>query len=542
MRRWPTLSIRATVLAAILLGVILPALLMLLFDASAARRFNAPLVERNRDALLQVALVSVTAALDANGAAADATQHALDRVMAQPNVCAVELAAAPGGAPLAVQRCPPGEMRALREASLTPAGGPTRVLRIWFSETEIEQLLGARRQVVLQLVIAQMLVGIVVIAGVLYLRLLRPIERLKEQASAIATRASAPPLQWRRGDELGQLGQHLNEVRARIDGLFEELERKNAQLRKMAMYDHLTGLPNRMLFRELFQHEAAVARRNGRSMAMLFIDLDRFKHVNDSMGHAVGDELLLGTSQRLLQSLRESERVCRHSGDEFLVLLRDAERWELVAAAAERILRAIETPLPLARRHAGDGAAGVPEVQVSASMGIALFPRDADDFDQLVRHADMAMYQSKQQGRARYSFYHAELNSSWSRASGSSASWRRRLRTTSCGCTTSRSSMRQAGASPAARRWCAGSIRCAVCCCRRASSAWPRNPAWCASSAPGPSTPPAHRSRAGRRPGSTPGASRSTCRRCSFATSASSRPSSARCSAMACARRRSSSS
>jgi diguanylate cyclase (GGDEF)-like protein len=408
--RWPALSIRATVLAAILLGVILPALLMLLFDASAARRFNAPLVERNRDALLQVALVGVTAALDGGGDVDDAARHALGRVLAQPNVCAVELDAAHGGAPLALQRCPPSETRALREASLAAAGGPARELRIWFSETEVEQLLGARRQVVLQLVIAQMLVGIVVIAGVLYFRLLRPIEWLKTQASAIASRSEAPLLDWRRGDELGQLGQHLNEVRSRIDGLFEELERKNAQLRKMAMYDHLTGLPNRMLFRELFQHEAAVARRNGRSMAMLFIDLDRFKHVNDSLGHAVGDELLLGTSQRLLQSLRESERVCRHSGDEFLVLLRDAERWELVAAAAERILRAIETPLPLTRRLFTEGMANVPEVQVSASMGIALFPRDADDFDQLVRHADMAMYQSKQQGRARYSFYHAELN------------------------------------------------------------------------------------------------------------------------------------
>jgi EAL domain-containing protein (putative c-di-GMP-specific phosphodiesterase class I) len=102
--------------------------------------------------------------------------------------------------------------------------------------------------------------------------------------------------------------------------------------------------------------------------------------------------------------------VCRHSGDEFLVLLRDAERWESVAAAAERILRAIETPLPLTRRLLSEGAAGAPEVQVSASLGIALFPRDAEDFDQLVRHADMAMYQAKQEGRARYAFYHADLN------------------------------------------------------------------------------------------------------------------------------------
>jgi diguanylate cyclase (GGDEF)-like protein len=407
--RWPTWSIRATVLAAIVLGVIAPALAMLLFDAGAARRFNAPLVERNRDAVLQLAQVGVADALDGDEAE---QRRALGRVLAQPEVCAVELAGAPDGAvaPLSLRRCPRSENHVRRQISVVRPGHPARQLSVWFSETEVEQMLGARRQVVLQLVIAQMLFGVVVLAGVLYFRLLRPIEWLKTQASSIAARSTAPLLEWRRGDELGQLGQHLNQVRARIDELFDELERKNAQLRKMAMYDHLTGLPNRLLFRELFQHEAAVARRNGRSMAMLFIDLDRFKHINDSMGHAVGDELLLGTSQRLLQSLRESERVCRHSGDEFLVLLRDAERWELVAAAAERILRAVETPLPLTRRLLTEGAASVPEVKVSASMGIALFPRDADDFDQLVRHADMAMYQSKQQGRARYSFYHADLN------------------------------------------------------------------------------------------------------------------------------------
>src|SRR5262249_4195671 len=143
-------------------------------------------------------------------------------------------------------------------------------------------------------------------------------------------------------------------------------------------------------------------KRAKRSMALLFIDLDRFKNVNDSMGHAVGDELLLGTSQRLLQALRQSDLVCRHSGDEFLVLLRDADPWDMVASTADRLLRIVETPLPIGR--------GAQEAQVSASIGIALYPRDGEDFDTLVRHADLAMYKSKQLGRARYSFFHAELN------------------------------------------------------------------------------------------------------------------------------------
>jgi diguanylate cyclase (GGDEF)-like protein len=294
----------------------------------------------------------------------------------------------------------------------SPADAATHAANGWLS------LPGGMRTAIVALALAQTLVGGLVLAAVLHFRLLRPIARLKQQASAMAARIEAPAFAWQGNDELGQLGQHLNEVRSRIDGLFDQLERKNGQLRKMAMYDHLTGLPNRTLFRELFQHEASTARRSGRAMAMLFLDLDRFKAINDSMGHPVGDELLLATSQRLLQSLRESDVVCRHSGDEFVVLLRDADRWKTVAATAERILSAIELPLVLTRRNeavaavASDASrtASLPQLSVSASIGIAMFPRDGEDFDTLLRHADLAMYQSKQQGRARYSFFHADLN------------------------------------------------------------------------------------------------------------------------------------
>lgn len=409
--RWskPALSIRAAVLAAIVLGVIAPALLILTFDAKVARSFNEPLVQRTRESLLQVTATVLVRSLDANDTAS--LRQSLEAVLREPNVCALAFAYARFDAPpLALEKCSSSEPRALHSIDVLQHGARAGTLRVWFNDSEIAQLLDARRQAVLQLVIAQILFGVMVLAAVLYLRLLRPIALLKEQASAIAARTPAPEVDWQRGDELGQLGQHLNEVRSRIDGLFDELERKNAQLRKMAMYDHLTGLPNRALFHELFQHEVSAAKRSGRSMAMLFIDLDRFKTINDSMGHAVGDEFLLGTSQRLLQALRESDLVCRHSGDEFLVLLRDAERWETVAMAAERILSAVEAPLPLSRRHGAQLGGDAPQAKVSASLGIALYPRDGEDFESLVRHADLAMYQSKQQGRARYSFYHEELN------------------------------------------------------------------------------------------------------------------------------------
>jgi diguanylate cyclase (GGDEF)-like protein len=171
-------------------------------------------------------------------------------------------------------------------------------------------------------------------------------------------------------------------------------------LQQMAMYDHLTALPNRALFTDLVQREMLHARRHKQRFGIFFIDLDRFKSVNDTMGHAAGDALLIEIGRRLQETLREVDVVCRQSGDEFLVLARDIEQWEFLGEMAQRILKSVEQPVAIAGGNA----------RVSCSMGIALFPDDADSFEQLVKNADVAMYQAKALGRARYSFFHAELN------------------------------------------------------------------------------------------------------------------------------------
>lgn len=251
-----------------------------------------------------------------------------------------------------------------------------------------------------KLVAAQLLLTTVIVLAVLYARIAAPIERLKRQASAMAWRDNAPPVEWRRRDELGQLGRHLNEVRERLETLFGRLEQQKKQLESLAMYDQLTQLPNRALFTELCRSALQSAQRDHTRLALLFIDLDRFKTVNDSMGHSVGDQLLQAMATRLREVLRESDVVCRLGGDEFLVLLRDAGNWDEIAATIERILVAVEQPLPLASHP----------IQVSASVGVALYPDDAQDYETLARHADIAMYQAKGLGRARFSFYHADLN------------------------------------------------------------------------------------------------------------------------------------
>jgi len=406
-----TLSIRSTVLGAIVLGVVVPALLVLAVDAWFGRQASEPLVQRNRAAVQVLAAAVLTKpAWTLDDAALDA---AVQRLLDEPSVCSVQvLGLQPTGDRAALpqrSKCATGVATVTTETPVLHEGQTIARVRLGFDAREADQLWYGRRRLMATLIAVQVVAGVLVLAGVLSWRLLRPVDRLKRQASSLVSREPTVPVKWERRDELGQLGQHLNEVRERLVDLIGELEGKNAQLRKMAMYDHLTGLPNRTLFRELFQHEAAQARRARRSMALLFIDLDRFKAINDTLGHTAGDHLLLGTSQRMLHTLRESDLVCRVSGDEFLALLTHAGPWESVAATAERLLRAIEVPLPLTPSSARSAGA-VHEAQVSASVGVALYPRDGEDFDALVKHADLAMYQSKQQGRGAVTFFEPELN------------------------------------------------------------------------------------------------------------------------------------
>jgi diguanylate cyclase (GGDEF)-like protein len=310
------------------------------------------------------------------------------------------------------ERRPLATPTALTKPGVTPGSGlPLKTtisregealgeLEIWFDPGQIDRALADRRTANIQLAALQVLISVLVLLAVLYRRLLAPIQRLKRQASEIASRVDAAPVKWDRRDELGQLGQHLNEVHAQIDELFGQLEAQKSELEKIALHDTLTGLPNRALFRELTRAAVAAAQRDGGRMALLFIDLDRFKAINDTLGHAAGDALLVTLGGRLRSAVRTSDVVCRHSGDEFTVLLRNADPWDEVAATADRLLKEIEKP---ARIGAG-------EVSVSASIGVALFPDDATDHETLVGHADTAMYAAKNLGRARCSFFRSEFN------------------------------------------------------------------------------------------------------------------------------------
>jgi len=180
----------------------------------------------------------------------------------------------------------------------------------------------------------------------------------------------------------------------------ERIEQEK-KIRHLAHHDALTGLPNRLLFDERLSLSLENSRRHGQRLALLFIDLDRFKNINDSLGHHVGDGLLRSVATRLGAAVRAGDTVCRQGGDEFVVILDAVEDVDEVAHIVERRL----IPLIL-QPHEVDGVA----LHISCSVGIAVYPEDADNMDALMRHADTAMYSAKAQGRNNFQFFSEEMN------------------------------------------------------------------------------------------------------------------------------------
>ena len=178
--------------------------------------------------------------------------------------------------------------------------------------------------------------------------------------------------------------------------------RKEAEerIRELAYYDSLTGLANRTLFNDRLDQVMARARRRQGAFALMFLDLDRFKGVNDTLGHAVGDAMLRQAAERLNDCLRENDTVARLGGDEFVIILSDYKEETNLPHVADKILKALSRPFDL----------GVREVFSSTSIGIAIYPDDGDEATDLLRHADMAMYAAKEAGGDTFRFYSSEMN------------------------------------------------------------------------------------------------------------------------------------
>jgi diguanylate cyclase (GGDEF)-like protein len=168
----------------------------------------------------------------------------------------------------------------------------------------------------------------------------------------------------------------------------------------LAQHDSLTDLPNRILFNDRLTEAMALAHRHQRQLAVLFLDVDRFKHINDCLSHGIGDRLLQSIAQRLLGCVRASDTISRQGGDEFVILLSEITHAQDATVCADKILEALRSPHRIDQH----------DLHVTASIGIVTYPDDATDADTLMKHADFAMYHAKENGRDNRQFFKRDLN------------------------------------------------------------------------------------------------------------------------------------
>ena len=203
-----------------------------------------------------------------------------------------------------------------------------------------------------------------------------------------------------RGNMLWQANEKLVIATIESRNLADQVQIVNDHLGHLAHHDALTDLPNRILLQDRLSQAIELAHRQGKQLAVMFMDLDKFKHINDSLGHTVGDQLLQSVAQRLLDCVRQSDTISRHGGDEFVLLLPFIEHSGDAALSAQKMLTVLAEP------HHID----LHDLHINASIGISIYPDDGQDAETLLKNADAAMYHAKENGRNHYKFFKPEMN------------------------------------------------------------------------------------------------------------------------------------
>jgi diguanylate cyclase (GGDEF)-like protein len=199
---------------------------------------------------------------------------------------------------------------------------------------------------------------------------------------------------------LQQANAHLVISSIEAHKMAEQIQMAKDQLDHLAHFDVLTGLPNRVLLYDRLEQAIDLARRQKRKFAVMFMDLDKFKNVNDSLGHTVGDLLLQSVAQCMIGCVRQSDTISRQGGDEFVLLLSTIERAEDAALCAQKLLTALALPHHIDRH----------DLHIGASIGISIYPDDGQDMETLTKNADTAMYHAKENGRNHYQFFEPNMN------------------------------------------------------------------------------------------------------------------------------------
>lgn len=233
--------------------------------------------------------------------------------------------------------------------------------------------------------------------------------RLREDAVALRERAlrAREDVAGAKAERRANTAAQLREANERLviatvnsETMTEAAELATARMSYIAEHDFLTGLPNRFVLTARLAQAIALAKRHGKKVALMYLDVDHFKHINDSLGHAIGDQLLQLAATRLQACVRSSDTVSRQGGDEFVVLLAEIEHGEDAALAAEKLIETIASPYPL----------GSHRLHITLSIGISIYPEDGKDAETLVMNADTAMYHAKNNGRNNYRRFTPDMN------------------------------------------------------------------------------------------------------------------------------------
>ena len=246
-----------------------------------------------------------------------------------------------------------------------------------------------------------------IVNGTTRARVLNPLRSALERNEAVRLTKDCVLIR-RDGAEAGieDSAAPIHDRRGRVTGavmVFHDVTQARAMAVKMsylAQHDGLTGLPNRAVLNDRLTQAMAAGHRHSKKLAVLFLDLDRFKHINDSLGHVAGDRLLQAVAQRLLACVRNSDTVSRQGGDEFVIVLSEVAHAEDAAISAHKILLALSAPYHLDEHR----------VDITGSIGISTCPEDGSDAETLLKHADIAMYRAKEGGRDKYHFFERHMN------------------------------------------------------------------------------------------------------------------------------------
>jgi diguanylate cyclase (GGDEF)-like protein len=239
----------------------------------------------------------------------------------------------------------------------------------------------------------------VLVSLVLSRVLAQPLNQMARAVSQFAGGKPIADLPVQRNDEIGYLARSFQSMASSLNVHVGELQDKQFHLDYLAHHDALTDLPNRLLLLDRLTQAVNKAARHNGQLAVFFIDLDRFKNINDSVGHFVGDEVLKIAAQRLLQCVRHEDTISRLGGDEFTILVEDAHTPEDIVAVAQKAMAALEQPF-VVEQH---------EFYLSCSIGISMYPQNGRDPEELLRNADAAMYKAKEQGRNNFQFYTGDM-------------------------------------------------------------------------------------------------------------------------------------